>query len=726
MHVGLLPSRSVPCFEQFQHACEEGWKVSAADALFRSERDFMPGSLSLCWEFWDRVILVGNPMRDVILPWLQFGVKIESFLAPFSIGNYNGVDINSRWPQFYREENHVAPAFQHWVSSQIKDLVRTGVMRPWDERCMSSKVPIVIAPLIVEPSKPRLIYDARYINCFLSLPSVDMSGAGKIPSCCWKDMYLITLDHKSGYFHVPLHPSSWTYFGVSWQNEVYCYTTLTFGWSPSAYIYCTLTGACSQCVRRITASPVLDWVDDVCSGTSALHKDCAPVIQFESANRTAFVLSMVLFFAGYFVNLPKSCLFPTRVVQFLGVIVDSARTMFFVPPKKVDKLLSLIKDLLASDTISASQLERVVGKCRSMYLAVPSAVLYTRVQYAALEVMLSSSKSRKWSRSRGVSVISPQLREELAFWLELGTPLLNGSHWTSPGHFCVLLQDFVAHADSSSRRWAGVVVSSRFPFQTAADFGEADVHLHINEKEAIAFWKLMCNFLPFHRDEVRRKKLLVHTDNLVLYYIYKAQGSSVNLNITSILKKLFWLQLEYQCVIDLKWIPSADNLADPLTRVPVLEDLRLNRKVFLMIWKKLGPFSMDLMASPSNAQLTPSGVPLPFFSQYFVQGCEAVDVFSIDLRPHLARRGLFYCFPPFSMIDNFLAHLQECSGKCVVILPENFGLWYPKFACGVKKVIRLSEVGSRGAVLCFKKNAFHLLPCKYAMIAALLDYSSVV
>ena len=148
-------------------------------------------------------------MRDVILPWLQFGEKIESFLAPFSIGNYNGVDINSRWPQFYREENHVAPAFQHWVSSQIKDLVRTGVMRPWDERCMSSKaqVPIVIAPLIVEPSKPRLIYDARYINCFLSLPSVDMSGAGKIPSCCWKDMYLITLDHKSGYFHVPLHSS---------------------------------------------------------------------------------------------------------------------------------------------------------------------------------------------------------------------------------------------------------------------------------------------------------------------------------------------------------------------------------------------------------------------------------------------------------------------------------------------------------------------------------------
>ena len=54
-------------------------------------------------------------------------------------------------------------------------------------------------------------------------------------------------------------------------------------------------------------------------------------------------------------------------------------------------------------------------------------------------------------------------------------------------------------------------MSSQFPFQTAADFGESDVDLHINVKEAIAFWKLMCNFLPFHRNEVQHKKLLVHT-----------------------------------------------------------------------------------------------------------------------------------------------------------------------------------------------------------------------
>ena len=67
---------------------------------------------------------------------------------------------------------------------------------------------------------------------------------------------------------------------------------------------------------------------------------------------------------------------------------------------------------------------------------------------------------------------------------------------------------------------------------------------------------------------------------MVLYYIFKAQGSSVNLHITAIMNKIFWLQVEFECVIDLQWIPSEDNLADPFTRILVLEDLRLNKQTF--------------------------------------------------------------------------------------------------------------------------------------------------
>ena len=163
-------------------------------------------------------------------------------------------------------------------------------------------------------------------------------------------------------------------------------------------------------------------------------------------------------------------------------------------------------------------------------------------------------------------------------------------------------------------------MSSEFSFRTAENFGEENIYLHINVKEAFALWQLLCNFLPLHRDAVRHKKLLIHTDSMVLFYIFHAQGSSVNLDITAILKKIFWLQIEFECFIVVKWIPSADNLADPLTRLPILEDLRLKRSVFLSLWKQFGPFSMDLMASSSNSQVTPQGVQLPYFSQFAYRG----------------------------------------------------------------------------------------------------------
>ena len=78
-----------------------------------------------------------------------------------------------------------------------------------------------------------------------------------------------------------------------------------------------------------------------------------------------------------------------------------------------------------------------------------------------------------------------------------------------------------------------------------------------------------------------------------------------------------------------------------------------------------------------------------------------MDVFSRDISHlgYLEKEGLFYCFPPFALIGNFLAHLQKCAGKCVVILPESFGLWYPRFMCGVGSSVGKADVEFEGGWL---------------------------
>ena len=92
------------------------------------------------------------------------------------------MEISSYLSQPYKEQNHVKQEFKEWVSSEIKSLVQMGVLKESSPDSMRSPTPVVVAPLLVEPSKPRLIYDARYINCFLDLLAVEMFGIGKIPS----------------------------------------------------------------------------------------------------------------------------------------------------------------------------------------------------------------------------------------------------------------------------------------------------------------------------------------------------------------------------------------------------------------------------------------------------------------------------------------------------------------------------------------------------------------
>ena len=69
----------------------------------------------------------------------------------------------------------------------------------------------------------------------------------------------------------------------------------------------------------------------------------------------------------------------------------------------------------------------------------------------------------------------------------------------------------------------------------------------------------------------------------------------------------FHLQLEY--------VKSELNVSDPFTRQPPGLEASLSRHCFLMIWRKFGPFSWDLMAQTSNVNRDDKGKPLRFFSR---------------------------------------------------------------------------------------------------------------
>ena len=425
----------------FRKVIQQNLDVSPVDAVFRDEKDFLPGSLMFCKEFWEHEILKDHPQKDQLLEWIVHGVDIESLFKSYTKETFKNKMVEGNRPPKYILENYVPEEFYKFVSDTVKEYLSILMVRKWKDvkGPEDDDIPHLVLPLGVEPNKPRLIYDARFLNLFLIYLAFTMENVGKVPQMAWKGMYLFSIDHKSGYLHVPIHRSSWKYLGFYWDGEYYVYTCLPFGTSFSPYVYHSSNEAVARYIRNL-GIPMKVYIDDSLSGTQVSFKDSDDEMQFSSACRAAYVVSMVYFLCGYFIGLKKCELYPRLLVKYLGMICDTANLKFRVPTDKAEKLIKLISSVLEAGVVNYRSLEKIVGKCTAMQVAVPMARLYTRVQYAVLK-----NNERLHKRAECDDI---EIDENVAKELWQRIPLINGlsnAPWYKAAHFILRIL-----ADSNS------------------------------------------------------------------------------------------------------------------------------------------------------------------------------------------------------------------------------------------------------------------------------------
>ena len=49
--------------------------------------------------------------------------------------------------------------------------------------------------------------------------------------------YMFSIDLKDGYFHVPLKPAHWKYFGFRFEEDTYVCTALPFGFAAAPIVF---------------------------------------------------------------------------------------------------------------------------------------------------------------------------------------------------------------------------------------------------------------------------------------------------------------------------------------------------------------------------------------------------------------------------------------------------------------------------------------------------------
>ena len=90
--------------------------------------------------------------------------------------------------------------------------------------------------LTIEPSKPRLCNDERFLNLWIKDLPFHLETLKDIHRLVQKKRLMVTFDDKSGYDHVKISESSYTYFGIQFGGYFMTYPTLPFGWKGSACI----------------------------------------------------------------------------------------------------------------------------------------------------------------------------------------------------------------------------------------------------------------------------------------------------------------------------------------------------------------------------------------------------------------------------------------------------------------------------------------------------------
>jgi len=643
-------------------------KVKLEDAIFREENSFIPANLQNFYDFWDQEILKDHPHRNNLLKWIK-GVEIEEFLNSYTSTEFQGMKLDSYYPQPKEFSNYVPEEFIPFMDQQVQEWVGNGALLLWEKAKKEGDpaIPTVVSPLGIEPTKPRALWDGRYVNEFCRDIPFSMDNAAKVAEVAWEGAYFFKIDHKNGYLHVPIHENSRKYFGICWKGVYYVFTVLPFGWKTSPLVYHSITEAAAMYLRSLDI-PMLDWIDDMLGMTQQIFKGETDEEQFQSALRAMVVTTYVLFKAGYFLGLPKCNLIPEQVMTYLGIDCDSKHQKFMVPEKRIQKYIPLLQELLTKSSVSYSEVEKMVGKLVSLECAVAPGMWYTRNQYAAMAASGIRPDAKKQVKNNCRINVTPALREEWFMWVNF---LLQnkGSSWKKFSN--VYVQANVS-SDASGRTFAGVVDIPYGPTRvTAGEFSEDMLRQDIQVKEGEALKATLTMIIQEIPELIVGKTLVCKVDNQVLKAVLERKGTSHNLALNNVGKQIYWLQEKGQFHIAVQYVESENNVADKYTRQSPGIEASLTPAFFQKVWDNLGPFKWDLMASQTNVNKDLNGKPLLFFSRYFDDKANGVDVFLQQLH----NLEEMFCFPPIPMVSKLLKHLQQQRVSCVLLVPRIWAPW---------------------------------------------------
>ena len=190
---------------------------------------------------------------------------------------------------------------------------------------------------------------------------------------------------------------------------------------------------------------------------------------------------------------------------------------------------------------------------------------------------------------------------------------------------------------------------------------------------------------------VKYTRVKAQVDNKLVLYGWINMGTKSS-EANEALQQLYSTVENLDIVLDVEYIPSAENPADAPSRRMSASDAKLLPCFWERVENEFGPHTVDLMALDSNAQSGRNGVSLKHYTLWKTPDSAGVDVFTQTISGENN-----YVFPPFSMIGPVLKFLQEERALATVIIPLTSPLmyWWPIVERRSHKIVRLAQAGEK-------------------------------
>ena len=313
--------------------------------------------------------------------------------------------------------------------------------------------------------------------------------------------FMAKADIKNAFRLIPIKESQQNLLGFTLEGKYYFDKCLPMGASSSCQLFEKFTTALQFIAERHGIRYIIHYLDDFLILNSNSHSCAADL---ESFIKICESINIPL--------APEKTVYPSQVIQFLGIEIDSVKQQLILPEDKINKCKNLIQTMLDKDKCTLRELQSLMGLLNFAC----SVIIPGRAFLESIRILMKGLQKPSFKRR-----LNKQAKLDLQVWLSFldqcnGVTIYKDELFISAGVLHI-------YTDSSQTIGLGAILGQSW----LASVWPSDWWREQN----ITLLEFIPIVLAVHswNSILRNKVVIFHTDNQSLVHVINRQHSDEGL-----------------------------------------------------------------------------------------------------------------------------------------------------------------------------------------------------